>query len=473
MSKHLKVLLAVALALLVAAPAMAAEFKFHGDLNNRFLVYTDQINFFSSDANGELQDQDSPDSFGEIKYRLWVEASTNDGMVKGVYAIEIGGLRFGQSVSSGNADAGAGKTQGGRFSGDGVNVETRWAYTDFQLPGVDSKARFRIGLQGHSVNPMFWAETAMGVKFYTDNWYLAWMRPKDAQSGNGDDWGDGDLDAFTARYDLKMEAVKAGIFVNYFGQDVSDADKPVTLSGFNAVSGSYSVDSLPSTNFDMFAIGIDGDWSTATSFGKVFLAWDLIYENGSVDDITTDGGVTTRNLDLSAYALHADIGVGFGAATVTYSVYYASGDDNPNDGDLDAYMEVDTDGNYSIIFNEGGYTDDDYFSDHYFPFGDKGLFANKLALDYQVSKKTKVGAAVIYFLTAEDVTLVNGQTEDAIGTEIDAYVSHKLYDNLELALNFGYLAADDVMDAFEEEPIQNGSSDVDVWRSTAKVRYKF
>lgn len=463
MSKHLKVLLAVALALLVAAPAMAAEFKFHGDLNNRFLVYTDQINFFSSDAQGTLQDQDSPDSFGEIKYRLWVEASTDDGKVKGVYAIELGGLRFGAAKTT------AGASQGGIFSGDGVNIETRWAYTDFQLPGVDSKARFQIGLFTHKVNPLFWAETAMGVKFYTDNWYLAWLRPRDTQTVSGGDWGDGDLDAFSARYDLKLEPIKLGIFANYFVWDVPEADKPVAFSGFNDVDVAYSVDSLPASNFDMFAIGIDGNWSMATGFGKVFVNWDAIYENGSIDDITTTSGQTS--LDLSAYMLHADVGVGFGAATVTYSVYYASGDDDPNDGDLDAYMEVDTDATYSIIFNEGGYTDDDYFSDHYAPFGDKGVFVNKLALDFQVSKQTKIGAAVLYLMTAEDVTLINGQTEDSVGTEIDAYVNHKLYSNLELALNVGYLAADDVMDRFED--VENGSSDIDVWRSTAKIRYKF
>ncbi|MGA6993069.1 MAG: hypothetical protein WBX50_04140, partial [Candidatus Deferrimicrobiaceae bacterium] len=458
MSKHLKLLLAfAALALMVAAPAMAAKFTFHGDLNNRFLVYTDQINFFSSDAsNASLEDQDAPDSFVSTKYRLWVEAATDDGKVKGVYAIELGALRFGAGGS-------VGKSVGGSFSGDGVNIETRWAYTDFELPGTDF--RFRVGLQTHAVNPLFWAESAMGVKFYTDNWYLAWMRPKDTQSVAGDSWGDGDLDAFTARYDMKMEPVKVGFFLNYFTQDVNSASKPVALTGFMDADQVYAVDSLPSSNFNMFAIGIDGDWSAGTSFGKVFAAWDLIYENGSLDDMTTDGGVTTRNLDLSGYMLHGDLGVSFGAATVTYSVYYASGDDNPNDNDLDAYMEVDTDANYSIILNEGGYTDDDYFSDHYAPFGDKGIFVNKLALDFQASKKTKVGASVLYILTAEDVTLVGGKTDDSVGLEFDAYVSHKLYDNLEVALNFGFLAADDVMDRYEEVAKEDGNSDIDVWRS--------
>jgi hypothetical protein len=463
-SKHLKILLAVALALLVAAPAMAAKFEFHGDLNNRFLLYTDQINFFSSNASSTaLDDQDAPDSFGEVKYRMWMEAATDDGKVKGVYAIELGGVRFGTS--------GVGRSQGGSFSGDGANVETRWAYTDFQLPSVDSKARFRIGLQTHAVNKLFWAETAMGVKFYTDNWYLAWMRPEDAQTSGGGDWHDGDLDALTARYDLKMEPLKAGFFVNYFWQNVATpAAGFVDLSGFNAFT-SYSVDSLPTMDFNLIAIGIDGNWSTATGFGKVFVNWDLIYENGSFDDVSIDG-VTRTDLDLSAYMLHADLGLTFGKATVTYSVYYASGDDNDTDNDLDAYMEVDTDANYSIIFNEGGYTDDDYFSDKYSFFGDKGIFAHKLALDYAATKKTKVGIALLYLELAEDITLTDGTKESELGFEVDAYLSHKIYDNLKVEVNFGFLAAGDVLDIFEGAK-EDGKSDVDVWRSTARVRYSF
>ena len=140
--------------------------------------------------------------------------------------------------------------------------------------------------------------------------------------------------------------------------------------------------------------------------------------------------------------------------------------------DLDAYMEVDTDANYSIIFNEGGYTDDDYFSDKHAFFGDAGIFVNKLALDYAATKKTKVGLAVLYLLTAEDITLSTGQKENELGLEFDAYVSHKLYDNLKVELNFGYLAAGDVLDVFEGTK-EDGKSDIDLWRSTARVRYSF
>jgi predicted porin len=135
-------------------------------------------------------------------------------------------------------------------------------------------------------------------------------------------------------------------------------------------------------------------------------------------------------------------------------------------------MSTDVDRFDSIIFFEGGYTDDNYFTEapHIL---DKGLWFNKLALDYKHSDKLTLGGAVLYLETAEDLTLAGGKKESKLGTEIDAYVSYKLYPNTEIAVNAGYLFADDGMDAFERTTQQDGSSDADVFRSTARLRYSF
>ena len=470
MNKNLKILFIALLALAVAAPAMAATFEFHGDLNNRMKIYTDQQTWFGNDSgNQTLDDSDSPSTFASIKYRMWVKASTNDGKAYGVYAIEIGGLRFGQSSNS-----------AGDFSGDGIITETRWAYTDFQLPSVDTTARFRIGLFTHKVNKFFWAETAMGVKYYTDNWYLAWMRGKDVEAVPGDSWEDNNLDTLSARYDMKMEPVKLGFFLSYLWRD--NGLSSVDVSGLGSFTGSggtlddYAINALPSDiKFDLLVFGVDGSWSTATNHGKFFINWDVMYEVGGVDDTTTDGGVTTQDLDLAAGLLHTDVGLNFGKTTVTYTLIYATGDDNPDDSDLDGWIAVDTDNFYSIFFGEGGYTDDDYFSERYY-LGDKGVIMNKLALDYAVDKKLKLGAAVLYLTTAEDITLANGQTDDELGIELQAYVSYKLYSNLELVWNIGYLASGDAMDIFESgtsPDVGNGTGDVDIIQSTARARFSF
>lgn len=462
--KHLVTILCTFLALAVAGPSLAADFAFHGDLNNRFMVYTNQADWFKFDSKGQTSDKGSKDSWGEIKYRLWTEAATDDGAVKGVYAIELGALRFGKSGS-------VGKSVGGGFSGDGVNIETRWAYTDLALP--DSSARVRIGLLPLSVNSFFWNETAMGVTYNNGGLKLAWARGSEAVTTSTQDWGEGDLDALIARYDLKQDALKAGFFGTYLSQRSSDAF--ADYSAFSNITD-YEIKNLPKTDFGIAAIGADGSYALKTGVGDGFLNWDAIYENGTLNDVSLDGGVTKDNYDLSAYLLHLDAGVNLGKTRVTYTTWYASGDDNANDTDLNGFISVDEDRFDSVIFMEGGYTDDTYFTERPY-IGDKGLFLNKLAVDQKATQKLTFGGALLYLQTAEDLTYVddNGkaQAQNSLGVELDGFVSYKLYPNCELALNAGYLFAGDAMDYFEAAGQRDGSADNDIFRSTARVRYKF
>jgi len=382
-----------------------------------------------------------------------------------VYAIEVGAIRFGDSSAITN-----GGTKGGAFSGDGINIETRWAYTDFQLPGVASKARFMIGLIPFSVNSFVWQETAMGVQFKgaagPADLTLAWVRGRENFNTSKDDDVFEDADALLARVDFKpVKDSKAGLFALYQRRNPGDNGKTAFVSATQ-----YQVKDLASaTNnveFDIYTLGTDGSWTIPTGFGNAFVNWDLIYQGGSVDDNTA------ISRDISAYLAHADVGANFGNARLTYTVWYASGDDNSSDDKIKNFMSTDVDRFDSIIFFEGGYTDDNYFTEapHIL---DKGLFLNKLALDCKASNKLSLGAAVLYLRTAKDLTLAGGKKEKALGTEIDAYLSYKLFADTEVAINAGYLIADDGMDFFEASAFQDGKSDADVFRSTARVRYIF
>jgi hypothetical protein len=466
--KKLALLVGVVVALGLAGSAQAVEVKFQGDLNNRFGVYTDQAGMFSGSETikgaGAAKPIDKDrvgESWGEVKYRLWVEAATNDGKVKGVYAIEMGALRFGNGAGIG----GSTRTGGGNFSGDGINIETRWAYTDFQLPGVESKARFTIGLAPFVVNDFVWNETAMGVQFKgaagAMDYTLAWVRGVERFNNDTNDHRFEDLDALLARVDLKpVKNAKVGLFALYQGSKPG-ADDTVAF----APATQYQVKLLPAVDLTLYTFGTDGSWTTPTSFGNAFLNWDLIYQGGTLGDNTV-----SRN--VSAYLAHLDLGANFGKTRLTYTGWYASGDKNRNDGDVKNFMSTDVDRADSIIFFEGGYTDDNYFTEapHIL---DKGLFFNKLALDYKHSAKLSLGGALLYLRTAEDLTLGAGKTSKKLGTEIDAYLSYMLYENTELAINAGYLFADDGMDAFEKTAQQDGKSDADVFLTTARVRYKF
>jgi len=455
------------LAVGIAGSAQAVDFQVHGDLNNRFMTYTNQGGMFSASETvlGTPIVKDGIDeSWGEVKYRLWVEASTNDGKVKGVYAIELGSTRFGFDLAG--PPASTGKNAGGAFSGDGVNIETRWAYTDFQLPGVASKARFMIGLIPFTVNSFVWDETVMGVQFKGStaplDYTLAWVRGRENFNSSTDDKLFEDLDALLARVDIKpTKDSKAGLFALYQRRNPGDNGRVAFASATQ-----YQIKRLANVDFDIYTLGTDGSWTIPTGIGNAFINWDLVYQGGTLDDNTA------ISRDISAYLAHADVGVNFGNARLTYTVWYASGDDNSSDDKIKNFMSTDVDRFDSIVFMEGGYTDDNYFTEapHIL---DKGLFFNKLALDYKASDKLKLGAAVLYLQTAKDLTIGAGKKDKSLGTEIDAYLSYMLYADTEFAINAGYLVAGDGMDAFETSSQRNGESDANIFLSTARLRYKF
>jgi hypothetical protein len=430
------------------AQVEAADFAFHGDMDHRFTLYTNQANMF---AGGEritkenLIRKDHVDEFwGEIKYRLWTTASTNDGAVKGTYAVELGALAFGKDKTEYK------KGGGGAFSGDGVNIETRWAYTDFALPCTQN--RVVIGLQPFSVNKYLWQETAMGVQFKGKaeafDYTLAWMRGDEVFNDDDEDDLLEDVDSFLIRGDFRLgENVKSALFGLYQTAGGSET--------FD-LSDQYLVKQFGANEFDMYTFGVEGSVTSPTDFGNFFVNLDLMYQGGEIDNDINDE-------DIRAYFAHADAGVNIGRFRFMYTGWYASGDDDPTDGDRKSFTATDVDPHDSIILFEGSYTSDNYFSSAPYILT-CGMIFNKLGLDYKATDKTKVGGAVIYAMTAED--LPNG--EDTLGTELDAYVSHKLYPNLELALNAGYLFSDEAMSYWSE----NGEED-DVFLTSARIRYKF
>ncbi len=448
MSKFLKVMIVLLTIAAVAAPAMAAEFTFHGDLNNRFNLYTNHSDLYS--GAGALEKTTVPTvgkaantTWGDAKYRFWTEAATNDGKVKGVLGVELGAIRYGDS------------NKGGAYSGDGKNFEIRWAYTQFQTPGVEGKSLVTMGLQPYKVNSFVWAETAMGIKYTTDLYELAWMRGNEIFNSAADGEKDS-ADAFSARVNLKpADGVKLGLFGLYQIQD----PKSATPDAINA--GTYEIKQMKNVEYSLYTLGVDGGLTA----GNIFVNWDGIYQGGEFNNVTftgLSGSSFTGDVDLSAYLLHADVGMKMGASKVTLTSWYASGDDDDTDDESNAFISTDVDRFDSIVLFEGGYTDDNYMTERPYLFN-KGMFLNKLAYDRQQNKKTKFGVAVLYMMTAEDIG-----TEDEIGTEFDAYVSYKLYPNVELALNGGYLLTGDAL-------TQNAPADADedIYRITSRVRVSF
>ncbi|MDY0212785.1 MAG: hypothetical protein RBR06_07240 [Desulfuromonadaceae bacterium] len=461
-----RIIIALALMLSMAGSAFAVDFTFNGDLNHRFRLYTNQSGYFNGIDKGErlasyngtvnndiISDGSSNDLMGEIKYRLWTTATSDNGGIKGVFEIEVGGIQFGD------------KAKGGGYSGDGVNVETRSAYIDFAL----GQGRTRMGLMTTNINKFLWTETVTGVDYRIaagpGDLTLGWYRGYEVVATDRDNDFE-DLDALYVRYNLKpFDGTKLGLFVVYQhsdgvgtgdGYDFSDISH-YYVKGFTVNTGTGTIPA----DMNLYTFGIDGGWEK----GDFFVNWDLMYQTGDFMD----------DYDFGGYFGHVDLGMKMGKGKLTYTFWYASGDDDPNDTDLDAFVATDVDINaeYSIVLFEG-YTDDDYFSSSPY-LQDKGLILNRLGYDYQATDKLKVGLAALYLMTAEDIEYVdnNGKkrSNDKIGIEVDAYASYQLFTNTEAAIQMGYLFADNAMDFYEVD--KDGSSDEDIYIISSRIRYKF
>ncbi|MEA1969094.1 MAG: hypothetical protein U9N77_12860 [Thermodesulfobacteriota bacterium] len=476
MKKMMKLIALAAMVLMFTGifvmPAAAVQFEFHGDMNHRFLLGTNHNEFISSldKYDGVINKDGVDDNFAEIKYRFWFEAASDDNSYKGVFATEIGGLRFGEKSKL-------------DYSGDDIRMEVRWAYFDFQLPFAEQKSRVRMGLQPININRFLWKETVGGVKWYGNQcgygYELGWLRGYEADVTK-DDNEDlmNDQDALYGKLNIKpADGMGLGFLGIYQWNNIDDEDPAQannTLSPHNYEFKKFAND----TNIDiqLFTLGVDGSFKRDAFFAK----WDLMYQTGSLDQLIYQDLDLNSNpiddYDVDAWFVHADLGINMGKCTLTYTGWYASGDDDPYDDDLEAFMATDVDIADSAVIFEGNLVDDNYFTERPYIM-DRGFIMNKLNLDYKATSKLKLSLAGMYMLTAEDLEYHTPDgtqvSEDEIGFEVDARASYKLFKNVKMDLCFGYLFAGDAMDYFEVDEIQDGDSDEDIWISSMRIRYKF
>jgi len=174
MRKFLKVTAIVGLALLVAAPAMALDFKFGAEYRVRFY----------SNLNGSQatlgNDEGTTSQRGvQVRIRPRFDVSDDNGNITATLRLEIGDIEWGNGGGAhgvanggGNGNVGGhnsarvGNGSGGSLGVDGVNVESKWAYVDFATPwGVP--LRWRAGLQPwYESKGILVDDDAAGVRAY-------------------------------------------------------------------------------------------------------------------------------------------------------------------------------------------------------------------------------------------------------------------------------------------------------------------
>jgi hypothetical protein len=455
-----RVLLAALLVAATTAPAAAIELEkfdvaIHGDFKNR-LMYTNQqdvaasyvsepgvINVNVPDADilnavDTKKNANDSDFFAEAKYRLWLEGKTKDDAARGVIAFEFGASQYG----SDNMD----------FGGDSRDyLEVRWLYTDFLVP-FDPASRLSLGLQPVGYNAYFWNDNAAGIKWSSKRERLSyslgwWRNSTDPETGSAAN-RDGSENVYVIDLGFAPNDVSAvGAFAAYSNSKDTATTQPSTF-----------LNQATNVSDRIVWLGLAG----STQVNNLFFGGTAIYQTGEIrsPDFIGTGGTS---LDRNAFLLNAEAAIALGKFNAKGGWLFASGDDNPNDGDvnnyhsLQAYLE-----NINSMVLSSYWADDNYMIGANY-FVDRGFNVPYINLGYALSEKCSLGVNWFWWTTAEEVA-----GEDVLGQELNVILSHDFGNGLSAGINAGYLVAGDLWDRMSS----TGKGD-DIFRSEASLRFQF
>jgi hypothetical protein len=387
MKKVLVAAMAVALAVAMCVPASAFENEFGGYWRTR--AYTNQD--FSGDDN-EGQDLQQVDT----RTRLYYTAKFSDDF-KFVNKFEFDAV-WGDSSSYGDIGA------------DGVNVEIKNSYVDYNLGNLNVKIGTQAGYlsRGLVMDDDFSGAVITGnfgdisVPFY-------WIKIN--EGGIGPDKNDDDRDAFVIAPVFKAGAMEVNPFVMYVAQESTD------LAGYN--------------------VGLNLD----AALDNVSAWFTGIYQGGDVND----------DVSFKSYLVALGGGVNAGGLDIHGQMFYASGDDNDADDDHEAFADLTGGQSYYWAEIMGYGVFDEQVSSNSCADKISDIMAFNIGASMSPVEKLTVGADIWYAMLAED----DAAGEDYLGTELDLTASYKVIDNLTLDVVAAYLFAGDATG--EEDPMELGA----------------
>lgn len=314
----------------------ATEFKASGTLDMAF-EWLDNPNPKAA-SNG--------DYFTAIqRLRTKIDIIANESL-KGVYYLEVGTIRWGDLDN------------GGAIGTDGVNVETKRLYLDFQMP--HTSLSLRMGLQGLALpglannNPVLDDDVAAIVANYefSDrfNVVAAWARAADTEDYTpATPTSKTKYDVFTIIGGLNFEPVTVVPYIAYatIGQNADvgsmrdrTTSTAVTVDG---VPGTFILEDkiIDATNDrDVWWLGIS---AKSACWERLNLAFDFVWGQSDGSDMPV-GFSNVNSRDQSGFyaLLHGDYKME--NYTPTLDLWYASGDTDNETGS----------GNFMPIISAGG-----------------------------------------------------------------------------------------------------------------------
>ncbi|TSK06823.1 MAG: porin [Geobacter sp.] len=403
-----------ALSAATAVPAMALENEFHGMF--KFMGF--QTNALTGgDSKVQVGDDSHSGFFAEQRARIMYIAKANDNL-KLVTHFELdtrfGGVTGGyKGITTGN--------DSGNLDADQLTLETKNVYLDFNCPITG--ANFKVGMQP-------WSDAYQSLFLLADMTGAIGTKKIDAFTGS---LGWFRFDDNTA----KDTATTVG--AGQYTADLIVVDGKYALNKDITLGASYynvQNDSGTTTpNYDLLhMIGVNADMKFGDAVVKPFAAYQFGEKNSTTD--------------ISAYMFGATAKVKAGPGSVNLAGYYLSGDNN-NTGDVKSFQTISAGTTYfnasnmwllqrpgqaintstSLLGNDntaGG-------------LGSTGIFAGYEGTMDKVFYNANAG----YMMTAKK----NAAGDKSIGTEINAQVGYKVYDNLTASVAGAYVFLGNYFDA--------------------------
>jgi hypothetical protein len=424
------IIAATAGALCVAAStAFALENEFHGMY--KFNGYESNwlnggpTSTIAGLQNGEVNNGAHSGWFAEQRARLQYIAKANDNL-KLVTHFELdarfGGTTGGYKGTTGN--------DSGNLDADQLTLETKNIYLDFNCPITGANAKVGMQPWADAYQSLFLLADMTGVYVKKDfgafSPSIGWFRLDDNTSTSFDGPGQLTADMFVADAKFAINKdMKVGGSYYYINRDTT-----VDYAGTASARGSVN----SAENIHMF--GLNADLTFGPANVKPFAA----YQMGQVSD--------ANNTDFTGYLLGATAKIKAGPGSFNAAAIYLSGDDH-----ADAQLATKDQDNFRLIspytsyFNASNMwilvrtgqatnTSTSILGNDITVNGRGLMFA---ALGYEgTMDKVFYNVNLGYAATAEKRTNNGVKESDSIGTEINAQIGYKLFDNLSLSVAAAY-----------------------------------
>lgn len=304
-----------------------------------------------------------------------------------------------------------GDDNGGDIGADGSTWLVKNSYADFTLGAVQTK----LGIQGGTIARGFvFADDFSGIMIMPDlgnvKLHLGYIAEKSEDAGK-------------QSYDEGLALARVEV-------KVSDAMNVTPYFVYHSAGSGVDEDGTAVGDIDSYYLGADLDMK----IDKIKAWGTLIYNGGEIMDD-----------DISAFL----VGAGVDAGLVHGQAFYATGDDDGADGDVEAFQSAPGQEYYwSEIMGLGLF-------DNRPSAGSPGDYISNIAafnagVTLKPMDKLTVIGDIWYAFLAEE----NAAGDDDLGIEVDGKVKYKLMDNLTAEFVLAYLFAGDATG--DEDVLESG-----------------